>query len=86
MRFLDPEFRYNKGQQQQEVLGIGAWDPDAIMVVQTIDSRRKVMKSWVRNPHEPNEVWMIIGDCDFENLELSDVPEENILNKIKLKY
>jgi hypothetical protein len=84
LRFIDPEFRYNIAQRQQEVMGVGAWDPDAIMVVQTINEKKQVERSWIRNPSQPSEVWLIDGGCDFSGLQLTSLPDDVVLNKIQL--
>ena len=86
LRFLDPEFRYKMAQQQQEVMAVGAWDPDAIMVVQTIDSKKRVERSWVRNPDKPAEVWVIDGGADFSSIRLAELPEDTVLDRIQLQY
>ena len=55
------EFSY-KYFRQEEVMGIGAADPDAIMFVRTMDDNGDVIKSFVRNPDRPYEIWVVKGD------------------------
>lgn len=63
MRSLRDDFRYQYG-QQREVMGIGAADPDAVMIVKTYDDQGQVVESFVRNPEKPYEVWIVKGDAD----------------------
>lgn len=57
------EFSYKYG-RQQEVMGIGASDPDAITIVQTIDAEGGVTLSYLRNKNNPKEIFVIKGDID----------------------
>ena len=57
------EFSYKYG-RQQEVMGIGASDPDAITIVQTIDAKGEVMLSYLRNKNNPKEIYVVKGDID----------------------
>ncbi|HXH32421.1 MAG TPA: Fic family protein [Bacteriovoracaceae bacterium] len=57
------DFSYKYG-RQQEVMGIGASDPDAITIVQTIDAEGGVEVTYLRNPDKPGEIWVIRGDID----------------------
>lgn len=57
------DFSYKYG-RQQEVMGIGATEPDAISIVQTIDAKGEVVLSYLRNPDNPSEVFVIKGDID----------------------
>lgn len=59
------EFSYKYG-RQQEVMGIGASDPDAITIVQTIDAKGDVMTTYLRNKNNPKELYVIKGDIDPE--------------------
>lgn len=61
------EFSYKFG-RQQEVMGIGASDPDAITIVQTIDANGEVMISYLRHPNNPGEVLVIKGDTDPDSM------------------
>ncbi|MCR9206114.1 MAG: Fic family protein, partial [Halobacteriovoraceae bacterium] len=63
MRSLRDNFRYSYG-QQREVMGIGAADPDAIMIIKSYDDEGKVIESFVRNPEKPHEIWIVKGDAD----------------------
>lgn len=64
-KVLDPRFSYAFG-RQQEILAVGGIDPDAVMSVQFLDSRRRVIRSLVRNVECPGEVWDIAGPVDLE--------------------
>jgi hypothetical protein len=59
---LRNDFSYNYF-RQQEVMGIGAAEPDAIMIIKELDSQRNVLKSYVRNPERPYEVWVVDGNA-----------------------
>lgn len=73
------EFSYKYG-RQQEVMGIGASDPDAITIVQTIDAKGEVMLSYLRNKNNPKEIYVVQGDIDPDA-----VPTANqIVKTIKL--
>jgi hypothetical protein len=68
LKQLRPDFSY-KYPRQQEVMGIGAADPDSIMLVQLIDEKGDVIKSYVRNPNEPSQVLVFEKEMsDLENL------------------
>lgn len=74
LKQVRPIFSY-KYPRQQEVMGIGAADPDSVMFVQLIDAEGGVIKSYVRNPLKPNEVVIFnkeinsVEEIDFNNLE-----------------
>ena len=74
-RFLDPRFSYKFG-RQQEILAIGGIDPDAVMVVQLLDRRRKVERSFVRSRSSPSSVYEFTGgDGDIlARSDLSQIP------------
>lgn len=73
------EFSYKYG-RQQEVMGIGASDPDAITIVQTIDAEGKVILSYLRNQKNPKEILVIKGDVGTH-----EVPKpEQIVKTISL--
>ncbi|MCF8059711.1 MAG: Fic family protein [Bacteriovoracaceae bacterium] len=59
---LRNDFSYNYF-RQQEVMGIGAAEPDAIMIVKELDAQRNVIRSYVRNPERPYEVWVVDGNA-----------------------
>ena len=63
LKQLRPEFSYKYG-RQQEVMGIGASDPDAITIVQTIDAQGEVILSYLRNPKKADEIWVIKGEIE----------------------
>jgi hypothetical protein len=55
------EFSYKYG-RQQEVMGVGASDPDSISIIQTIDAQGEVELTYLRNKNKPNEILVIKGD------------------------
>lgn len=57
------EFSYKYG-RQQEVMGVGASDPDSISIIQTIDAKGEVELTYLRNKNKPNEILVIKGDID----------------------
>ncbi len=75
---LDPRFSYEFG-RQQEVLEIGGLDPDAILLVQLLDSRKRVIQSFARNPEKPSEVWQVKGACSPFEKRLRDTNEDRII-------
>jgi hypothetical protein len=73
------DFSYKYG-RQQEVMGIGASDPDAITIVQTIDAKGEVTLSYLRNKNNPKEILVIRGDIDPDGVPTPD----QIVKTIKL--
>lgn len=55
------DFSYRYG-RQQEVMGVGAADPDAISIIQTIDANGDVILSYLRHPENPSQIMIIRGD------------------------
>ena len=45
-----------------DVVVIGAVEPDAIMVIQELDMFGDVIKSFIRNPKKPDELFVYRGD------------------------
>lgn len=68
LRQLRPEFSYKYG-RQQEVMGVGASDPDSISIIQTIDDKGEVILSYLRNKNNPAEIFVVRG-----NIGPDDVP------------
>lgn len=60
LKAFDDSFSYIYG-RQAEVMGIGATDPDAVMLIQRLDAKGKVLETLMRNPQKPNEVLRIKG-------------------------
>jgi len=75
LKQLREEFSYKYG-RQQEVMGIGASDPDSITIIQTIDADGEVILSYLRNPKNPAEIWVIKGKIDPDV-----VPEPSQISK-----
>ena len=74
------EFSYKYG-RQQEVMGIGASDPDAITIIQTINAEGGVTLTYLRNKNNPKEIFVIKGDIDPDAVPSS----EQIVKSIFLK-
>lgn len=70
------EFSYKYG-RQQEVMGIGASEPDSIMIVQKIGPDGEVLVSYVRNQHDPSKIHVYASDIrDVDHVD------ENTLVKV----
>jgi hypothetical protein len=78
LKQLKDEFSYKYG-RQQEVMGIGASDPDAITIVQTLDAEGEVMLSYLRNKKNPKEILVIKGDIDPDGVPTADQIVKTIL-------
>lgn len=65
------EFSYKYG-RQQEVMGIGAGDPDAITIVQTLDAKGEPILSYLRNKNNPNEIFVVKGAIDPDETPLKE--------------
>lgn len=72
------EFSYKYG-RQQEVMGIGASDPDSISIIQTIDSEGEVILTYLRNKEKPDEILVIKGDFDPSETPRSEQIAKKIL-------
>lgn len=66
LKQLRNNFSYKYG-RQQEVMGIGAADPDSVDFVQLIGADGNVLKSYVRNPKKPSQI--LVFDSEVSNLE-----------------
>jgi hypothetical protein len=78
LKQMRPEFSY-KYPRQQEIMGIGASDPDSIKIIQTINADGSVEFTYLRNPEKPNQIWVIKGDFDPQSTPSSDQIEKTIL-------
>ena len=76
LKQLRQDFSY-KYPRQQEVMGIGASDPDSIRIIQTINADGSVALTYLRNPKKPNEIWVVKGDIDP-----NEVPSKDQIEKI----
>ena len=77
---IDPRFSYKFG-RQQEVLAVGGLDPDAIMIVQILDARCKVKRSFVRNPQKPDEIFELIGAFNIDTNAILVIPADSVLKR-----
>lgn len=71
LKQMREEFSYKYG-RQQEVMGIGASDPDAITIVQTIDAKGEVIYSYLRNKNNPKEIFVVKGNIDPDAIPEAD--------------
>lgn len=81
LKQVRPEFSYKFG-RQQEVMGVGAADPDSVMVVQILKDDGDIAQSYFRNPNDPSELWVV---KDPEVYDVSEVTEDMISRRIKLE-
>lgn len=76
------DFSYRYG-RQQEVMAIGAADPDSVMFIQTLDANGDVIFSYVRNPEAPHIIVVTRGEASSwplpEGLEV--IREINLLDQ-----
>ncbi len=69
-------FSYKYG-RQQEVMGIGAAEPDSVMVVQKINADGEVIESFVRNKHDPSKIHVYAS-------EVNDIDSTNGTNELRI--
>lgn len=60
---IDSRFTYAYP-RQAEVMGIGAADPDSIMVIQKIAADGSVELTYARDPARPNKLWVVRGEFE----------------------
>jgi hypothetical protein len=77
---LEQKLGRQDGNCSQEVMGIGASDPDAITIVQTIDAQGGVILFYLRNKKNPSEIFVVRGDIEPNAMATS----EQIVKTIKL--
>jgi hypothetical protein len=82
-RMVDDKFRSRSG-RQQEIMAVGGIDPDAIMVVQLLDERRGIQRSFVRNPSNPSEVLELDGGFHPGRDKVETIPAEHIVARHSL--
>ncbi|PIK13867.1 Fic family protein [Halobacteriovorax sp. JY17] len=80
LKQVRPEFSYKYG-RQQEVMGIGAADPDSVMVVQILKDDGDIAVSYFRNPKNPSEL-LVVKDPKVSEFE--EVTEEMISRRINI--
>lgn len=61
LKLFSPDFS-SQYPRQAEVLGAGAQDPETVLIVQVLDNYGEPIRSWVRNPQQPSQIWVIDGD------------------------
>ncbi|CBW27710.1 putative exported protein [Halobacteriovorax marinus SJ] len=81
LKQVRPEFSYKYG-RQQEVMGIGAADPDSVMVVQILKDDGDIAVSYFRNPKNPSEL-LVVKDPKVSEFE--EVTEEMITRRINIE-
>jgi hypothetical protein len=62
-------------------MGIGAADPDAITIIQTLDANGEVMLSYLRNKNNPQEIFVIRGNIDPGTIPKPDQIDRKIILK-----
>ncbi len=77
-KILEESFSYKFG-RQQEILAVGGIDPDVVMVVQLLDPKRKIERSFIRNPERPAEVWEVKGGVHPQSVPLHKIPKREII-------
>lgn len=81
MRLSAADSRYkNKYNKQNEVMAIGGIDPDSIMIVQALDRRGNVQRSYVRDIEAPTRIWTVSGKFDPTTDNFSSLPKERVLD------
>jgi hypothetical protein len=80
---VDDKFRSRSG-RQQEIMAVGGIDPDAIMVVQLLDERRRIERSFVRNPSQPSEVFELDGGFHPGRDKVETIPATHIVARYSL--
>ncbi len=81
LKQVRPEFSYKYG-RQQEVMGVGAADPDSVMVVQILKDDGDIAFSYFRNPENPSEL-LVVKDPEIS--DVSEVTDEMVSRRISLK-
>lgn len=61
-----PEYK-NTYDMESEVLGIGAADPDSVMVVKVFDSGGYIEKTFIRDPNHPETIYLVRGNMNVRN-------------------
>ena len=79
LKQVRPEFSYSYG-RQKEVMGVGGSDPDSIQLIQTIDENGDVIRSYIRNHNQPDEVWVVAGDFRI----VGEAAKEKLIHKVEL--
>jgi len=79
LKQVRPEFSYSYG-RQKEVMGIGGADPDSIHLIQTIDENGNVIRSYIRNHNQPDEIWVVAGDFRIAG----EAAREKLIQKVEL--
>jgi hypothetical protein len=49
-----------------------------------LDSKRKIEKSFVRNPDLPSEIWEVAGGVDLKSVKLTELPAGVVVRKHRL--
>tara|TARA_R110002072_G_scaffold64203_1_gene159110 strand:+ start:83294 stop:89974 length:6681 start_codon:yes stop_codon:yes gene_type:complete len=80
LKKLRNDFSY-KYYRQKEVMGIGAADPDSIMIIQILDDTGATATTYLRDPENPWRIQIIKGEAEVgESLEFGDERLERIID------
>jgi len=78
LKMVHPKFSYEFG-RQQEIMAVGGIDPDIIMTVQLLDSKRRVERTFVRNPERPDEILEVLGEVKPNASALAEVSPKKVV-------
>ncbi len=79
LKQLRPEFSYKYG-RQQEVMGVGAADPDSVEIIQSIDELGKVILNYYRNPDNPSQILVFTGEFHPKQDDLANFDILKVIN------
>ncbi|MCP4913656.1 MAG: hypothetical protein GY909_11120 [Oligoflexia bacterium] len=80
LKKLREDFSY-KYYRQKEVMGIGAADPDSVMIIQVLDETGTSATTYLRDPERPWRIQVIKGEAEVgEALELGDSRLERVID------
>lgn len=80
LKKLRGDFSY-KYYRQKEVMGVGAADPDSIMIIKNIDDKGKAINTYLRDPDNPHIVFLVKGEAEVGKVPL----KSDILKVIDLR-
>jgi hypothetical protein len=80
LKRFDSRFKYIYG-RQQEVMGIGAADPDSILFVQVPDTEGEIVKTFWRDREQPSRILLVEGDWR----DTRSPPRSRVLKEYELR-